>query len=196
MKETLAIVAAILAIAGNIPYLRDVLKGRAEPHAYSWFVWSVVMGINLFGQIAKGAGYGAWPTAVSWIFTVAIFLLALRFGRKNIVRQDTIFLCVALLGLIPWFVTKDPTFSVVIAVAIDLVAYAPTIRKTLQNPKTETPLLYGSNVLRHVLSLFSLQSYNIATVLHSVAMIITNLLMTAIILRGKKARESLVGKEG
>ncbi|MCC7469688.1 MAG: hypothetical protein IT284_00915 [Bacteroidetes bacterium] len=93
---------------------------------------------------------------------------------------------IALLGLIPWILTKDPTISVVIAVGIDLVAFAPTIRKTWVQPKSETPLLYAMNVARHILMLLSLQAYNLATVLHSIVMITTNTLMTGIILIRKK----------
>lgn len=183
MKETLAVAAALLAIAGNVPYIRDVLRGRVQPHAYTWLVWTLVTGITFFGQLAKGAGVGALPTFASGLFTVAIFSLSLRYGFKNPTRSDRAFLAVALAGLVPWVLTSDPTWSVVIAVGIDLVAFVPTLRKTWRAPMTETPLLYAMNVARHVLALFSLQAYNVATVLHSAAMIVTNGLMTAFILR-------------
>ncbi len=186
MKETLAIIAALLAIAGNLPYLWDIVKGRVKPHPYTWFVWSIVSGTVFFGILAKGAGIGALPTAASEIFTIIIFLFSLKFGFKRIPKTDTLFLVVALLGLIPWMLTGDPTLSVVIAVSIDLVAFAPTLRKTWNQSSTENPILYGSNVLRHVLALFSLQTYNIATTLHSIVMIIANTAMTAIILLRKK----------
>jgi hypothetical protein len=107
-------------------------------------------------------------------------------GLKKSKKTDTYFLLIALLGLIPWAITHDPTISVVIVVCIDLVAFVPTIRKTYENPDTERPLLYFMNVLRHILTLFSLQAYNIATILHSVAMILTNTLMSWILLRPKK----------
>lgn len=181
MKETFAIVAALLAIVGNVPYLRDVIKERVKPHPYTWAVWSIVSLITFFGQVAKGAGIGALPTAASEIFTIIIFLLSLKHGFKGIKKIDTIFLIIALLGLLPWIFTNDPTISVIIAVSIDLVAFIPTLRKTYKFPQTETPLLYTSNVLRHCLALMSLMSYNIATTLHSFAMIITNTLMTVII---------------
>lgn len=191
VKETFAIIAALLAIAGNIPYLRDIWKERVQPHPYTWFVWTIVSGIIFFGQVAKGAGIGALPTAASEIFTLIIFLFSLKYGFKGIVKTDTIFLIIAIFGIIPWLLTKDPTISVVIAVGIDLAAFVPTLRKTWRQPATETPLLYGSNVLRHMLALFSLQSYNIATTLHSIAMITTNTLMTWIILvRKHKTDES------
>jgi len=134
--------------------------------------------IIFFGQLAKGAGIGALPTAVAEILTIIIFFFSLKYGFKNIRKIDTVFLIVALLGIIPWVLTKDPTISVIIAVGIDLTAFVPTIRKTFISPKTETPTLYAMNVLRHILMLFSLQAYNVATTLHSIAMITTNNLET------------------
>ena len=75
MKETIAIIAALLAIVGNVPYLMDIVKRRVEPHPYTWFVWSIVSCIIFFGQISRGAGIGALPTASSEIFTIIIFIL-------------------------------------------------------------------------------------------------------------------------
>ena len=190
MKESIAIIAALLAVAGNIPYLIDIFRGNIKPHPYTWFVWSLVSATVFFGMLAKGAGIGALPAAASEIFTIIIFLFSLKYGFKDINRNDTILLVVALLGFIPWILTKDPTISVIIAVSIDLVAFVPTLRKTWQSPSTESPLLFSTNVLRHILALFSLQTYNIATMLHSLAMIITNTLMVVFIFR-KKLRSVL-----
>ncbi len=187
MKENIAIIAAILAVVGNLPYLWDVIKRKVEPHAYTWFVWSIVSCIVFFGQLSKGAGIGALPTGASEIFTIIIFFFSLPNGFKHVKKIDTFFLVVALLGLIPWILTKDPTISVIIAVSIDLIAFIPTLRKTWLKPKTETPLLYGTNVLRHALALFSLQTYNIATTLHSIVMIMANTTMTVFILRKKSS---------
>lgn len=193
MKETLAITASILAIAGNVPYLHDIIKKRVRPHPYTWFVWSIVSCIIFFGQLAKGAGIGALPTAASEIFTIIIFFFSLQYGFKKIKIIDKVFLCIALLGLIPWLLTKDPTVSVIIAVSIDIAAFIPTLRKTFIHPNTETPTLYSMNVFRHVLMLFSLQAYNVATMLHSVAMIISNSMMTMLIER-KKTKFFFLGK--
>ena len=190
-KMIIAIVAAILAFIGNVPYLIDVIKQKVKPHPYTWFVWTIVSCIVFFGQLAKGAGVGVIPTAAAEIFTIIIFLFSLRYGFKHITRTDTFFLIIALLGIIPWVLTKDPTVSVIIAVAIDFVGFMPTLRKTWQQPKTEAPLLYGMNVLRHILMLLSLQAYNVATMLHSIAMIITNSAMTAFIIIPRKNTKTL-----
>lgn len=181
MKESFAAVAALLAIAGNVPYVIAILRGRVKPHAYTWFVWTVVSAIVFFGQVAKGAGIGAIPTLAGEIFTLINFLLSLKYGYTEIRKVDTIFLVIALAGIIPWLLTNDPTASVIIAVGIDVIAFVPTLRKTWEAPSTETPILYSMNVIRHILALFSMQAYNIATTLHSIAMIVTNLTMTVLI---------------
>lgn len=187
MKEIMVFVAVILAIVGNVPYLRDVMTNKIQPHPYTWLVWSIVSAVTFFGQVVKGGGIGSIPTGIAELFTIVIFLFSLRYGFRDIEKRDTYFLIAALLGLIPWALTKDPTLSVVTVVSIDVVAFVPTLRKTWHRPKGETSILYAMNVLRHVLTLFSLQAYNVATTLHSIAMIIMNSLMTLFILIRKKA---------
>jgi hypothetical protein len=189
LKIILAIIASILAIVGNASYLKDVLKGNIKPHPYTWFIWSIVSMTTFFGGLAKGAGIGALPTGIAEGFTIIIFLFSLKYlfkGEAGHIRKiDNYFLVIALLGLIPWALTKDPTISVIVVVIVDIIAFLPTLRKTWTHPETERPLLYEMNVSRHVLTLFSLGSYNIATTFHSIAMICTNTIMTIFVKRKK-----------
>lgn len=186
MQQILVVIAAIIAVIGNVPYLRDVITNKIQPHPYTWLMWSIVSAVTFFGQVVKGAGIGSIPTGIAEGFTIIIFFFSLRYGFRNIRKQDTYFLVAALLGLIPWAVTKDPTLSVVTVVSIDVIAFVPTLRKAWQDPASETPLLYVMNVLRHILTLFSLSAYNVATTLHSIVMIFVNILMTSFILIRKK----------
>lgn len=190
-KEILVIVASLLALAGNIPYLINVVRGKVKPHPYTWLVWAIVSCVVFFGQIAKGAGMGAIPTGVSEIFTIIIFLFSIKYGFKNPPKTDKYFLILALLGLIPWILTKDPTISVIIVVSIDFIAFMPTLFKTYRHPKSETSLLYGSNVLRHSLALGALGSYNIATMLHSIVMIVINSIMVIFIKTCKEKKTEI-----
>lgn len=190
MKIALALIASVLAIIGNTSYLKDTFTGRVKPHPYTWFIWSIVSMTTFFGGLAKGAGIGALPTGIAEGFTIIIFLFSLKYlfkGEAGHIRMvDNYFLVIALLGLIPWALTNDPTISVITVVAIDVIAFIPTLRKTWAHPDTEKPLLYEMNVSRHILTLLSLGSYNIATTLHSIAMICTNTVMTLFIVRKKK----------
>ncbi len=191
MKESIAIIAAMLAFVGNLSYLKDVIRGRVHPHPYTWFIWSIVSMTTFFGGVAKGAGIGALPTGVAEGFTIIIFLFSLKYlfqGKVKHVRPvDTYFLIACIIGLVFWLYTKDPTISVAIVVIVDIIAFIPTLRKTWHHPETERPLLYEMNVGRHILTLFSLQAYNVATMFHSIAMVCTNALMTAFIMRRRRS---------
>lgn len=187
MKIVIVIIASILAIIGNISYFRDVLRGKIVPHPYTWFIWSIVSMTTFFGGLLKGAGLGILPTGIAEVFTILIFLFSTQYlfnGKAGHIRKvDNYFLIFALLGLIPWAITSDPTISVIVMVLIDVIAFIPTLRKTWAHPKTEKPMLYSMNVSRHILTLFSLDAYNIATTLHSVVMICINTTMVLFIKR-------------
>ena len=181
LKILFVIIASIFAIIGNVSYLRDVFQGKTIPHPYTWFIWSIVSLTTFFGGMVKGAGIGAIPTGIAEGFTVIIFLFSLQylFKKNNHIQPiDNYFFIAALLGLIPWIITRDPTLSIIVMVCIDVIAFIPTLRKTWKHPNTEQPILYEMNVARHILTLASLGSYNIATMLHSVVMICTNITMT------------------
>ena len=195
MKEAFAIAAAILALLSYIPYLRGVVKGQVQPHAYTWGIWSLVSGITLAAQIVKGAGIGAVPTATAACLTVAIFALSLTRGFRNVTRLDTTFLVLALAAVVPWILIKDPTISVVTAVAIDALGFAPTLRKTWVKPTSESVAMYALNVLRHLLSLLALEAYNLATVLHSGVMLIMNSAMVTVILVGVRVHRASSARE-
>jgi hypothetical protein len=190
MKETFAIISAVLVIVANVSYSLDIIKGRVKPHSYTWFIWSVVNGIVLGGQFVSGAGVGALPTLVNEVLTLINFLLSLKYGYRAITRIDTVFLSIAIAGIMVWLATNDATYSVVIAVGIDIAAFVPTLRKAWIEPKTEAKLLYGANLVRHVFALLSLEAYNVATTLHSIAMLVTNSLMTGILILRQKNKVS------
>ena len=181
MKITIAIIASLLAIVGNVPYLRDIIKGRVQPHPYTWLVWSLVSCI-IFWTSCKRAGLVHFRPLRLKCLLLSSFSFRSSMG-SNIFAKSILSFCDCIARYYSRLLTKDPTISVIIAVAIDVVAFIPTMRKTWARPETETPILYGMNVLRHILMLFSLQAYNIATTLHSIVMITTNTFMTVVIMR-------------
>ena len=83
MKEFLAVIASVLAIFGNLSYLKDTFKDTVKPHPYTWFIWSIVSLVNFFGQLQKGAGIGVLPTGIAEAFTIIIFIYSLKFIFKK-----------------------------------------------------------------------------------------------------------------
>ncbi len=185
MKEFIGLAAVLLSIVGHLPYITDTIKGKTQPHVFTWVIWAIVTILAFFGQWAKGGGAGSWTTGVTGLITVLIALLALKNGSKDITRSDRLFLAGALIAIIPWYLTDDPTLSIVIITLIDVLAFIPTVRKTIGNPSSETLFTYALNIPRHGLALIALENYNLATYLYPAALFFMNILMVSIIIRPK-----------
>lgn len=186
MKELLGAAAALLAIAQAIPYIIDIFRGKTKPHLYTYFIWSVVTALAFAGQYVAGGGPGSWTTGIMAIITIGVLLLCFKYGTEDITLFDGVFLVAALVAIIPWWITKDPMLSVILATIIDVLAFFPTIRKTYNEPSSETLISYISNLIRHPLSIAALSVYSITTVIYPAALFVMNLILVLVIMTGRK----------
>ncbi len=187
MKDFFGLLAVLLSVAATIPYIYDIYKGKTKPHLYTFIIWTIVTALVFLGQYAAGAGPGAWATGVSAVLTAVILVLSFKYGTDDVTKFDAVLLVCALAAIIVWWFTKDPTVSVAIATLIDVCAFAPTIRKTLNDPTSETLLAWVANILRHGFTLCALSNFVLATYLYPTALLFMNALVIFVILfRPKK----------
>jgi hypothetical protein len=186
MKEVLGFLTIVLGILGNIPYILDTFKWKTKPHLFSNLIWLVMTTVVFFGQLRAGAGPGAWTTCTMAIITLFIFLLSFKYGTKDITKVDVVFLVIGLLAIIPWYLTRDPTISVVIATIIDACGFFPTIRKTINDPSSETLSAWVINCIRHGLALFAIANFVLATYIYPIALLIMNMIVVYVIVSGRK----------
>src|SRR5258706_12346347 len=118
MKEILGLIAVGISIIGIIPYIFDTLHKKTKPHIFTWLTWSIITILAFLGQLVKGGGAGSWSTGVTGLLAIVVTILAFKNGTKNITKSDKLLFIGALLAIIPWYVTKDPTLSVIIVITI------------------------------------------------------------------------------
>lgn len=138
MTALFGYIAAILSILKVAPYIRDILKGKTKPERASWFIWTVLVWIALFSQLAKGATDSLWLTIGLAVAMLSVFFLSLKFGAGGFERKDKIALVIAAIGLVLWFVTNEATYALAIVIMIDAVGTALTAMKSYRNPSSET----------------------------------------------------------
>jgi hypothetical protein len=185
MKELIGGITVVLAFVGLIPYIIDIFKGKTQPHIFTWVVWAMVTLLAFFAQWMSGGGAGSWTTGVTGLLTIFIAIISIKKGSRDITTSDVAIFVVALIALVPWMMSKDPTISVIILTAVDALAFIPTIRKTIKAPGSETFSSYVIHFCRHSLSIFALSSYTIATCLYPGVVALCNLLIVVIILRSR-----------
>ncbi len=186
-KTIIGIIAVILAFVGYIPYIRDILKKKTTPHTFTWLIWTLAVGISAALQISGGAGGGAWTTVAVTFMCAFIFALGLKNGKRDIAKIDIIFFALALVSLFLWLVIHQPVWSIILIVLTDLLGFAPTIRKSWNNPYSETLSTYQITAFRHGLSIFALQQFNILTWLYPIAWTIANVVFCILLITRRRA---------
>lgn len=167
---------------GFLPYFRNLFAGSTKPHTFSWLIWGVLSTITFTAQVVSGAGPGAWIIGVAATLSLAVFVIAIFKGEKQITRLDEISLASSALGIALWIVTTNPLWSVVIVSIVDAVGYIPTFRKTYKQPYGETLTLYILSSFSFVISLFALQVFNLTTALYPTSLIATNIVFISMVL--------------
>lgn len=174
MLEILGIITVIMAIALHLPYLWQSIKKDITPHPFTWILWTTLTLIVFFIQVFEGAGPGAWGTGTVGFICLGIVFASLKNGFNDIKKIDIALFVCGVLTIPLWILTKDPTLSVILLVAIDLIAFAPTFRKSWAAPYQEPVYLYSLNVLRHGLSLFALANFTLTTALFPFCVMLAN----------------------
>lgn len=173
-QSILGIIGIAFGLARYVLYIRDILRGTAKPHPFSWFVWGLMAAIIFFAQLAEHAGAGAWVTGVVAVMCLGISVLAVFRGEKGITKTDWACLLAALIGVALWRITSEPLLAVVIITLADAIAYVPTYRKAFSKPHEEPAYSYGLAAMRSVFGVLALQSFTLTTVLYPASLIVTD----------------------
>ncbi|MBP6858205.1 MAG: hypothetical protein KBC33_00015 [Candidatus Pacebacteria bacterium] len=193
IKIILGAVAAALAILSSYLYIRDIFRGNTKPHTYTWLIWAIVTTIAFFGQVVSNGGPGAWATGVAAIVTIGTFFLSLnsKYGTKDITNFDKICLILAIISILPWILTKSVLWSVILATAIDLIAFFPTMRKTWHAPRSESLGSMYVDAIKHALSTVSMSNYSLITLIYPLSVLLTKFVIIGEIVFLRKIKPDL-----
>ncbi|MDO8626818.1 MAG: hypothetical protein Q7K39_05225 [Candidatus Magasanikbacteria bacterium] len=185
-KIILAAVGIVIGFVSYASYFHGIFTNKTKPHIFSWLVWATINWTAFFAQIVKGGGAGAWITATNAFLCTLVMVLALSRGEKNITKSDWYSLVGASAGIIGWILTKNPLTAVILVSLTDLFAIYPTFRKAYIKPFEENAFAFGIDLIKFILELFALKSFNLTTALFPITILINDsVLVTMILVRRK-----------
>lgn len=184
-KEILGIIAVVLAFGTYIPIYFGIFFGKVRPHIFTYLVWTITVGFAFVSSFLSGGGAGSWVLGVTVFLVGGIFLLCFKYGTKDITRFDTVALFFAIAALVPWFITKDPTISIILITIIEITSFFPTFRKTWNDPYSEIAFPWVINSAKHALTVLAVSSVSVATVFYPAVLISINLLLAGEIMYRK-----------
>jgi hypothetical protein len=164
-KEYLSAIGITLTFMAYIPYIRSILNNEIKPHVFSWGIWGVTTLIVFFAQLSDNGGVGAWVIGVSGTLVTAIALLAyFKKSDSSITKIDWLFLFIAIVSLFAWYFSSNALIAVIILTFMNVVGFAPTIRKSYAQPFSEGISFFIILVPRNLISIAALEHYSVTTV--------------------------------
>lgn len=173
-KLILGGLAVVIAFIGYFFYIRDIVRGKTKPHAFSWLMWGLLEAVAFFAQIAKDGGAGSWVTGAGALIAIGVSIVGFVQKEKDIKFVDWLALSGGLIGIVLWQVTSNPLLAVISVTVADAVAFVPTFRKGYHKPQEETLIEYALSSVKWGIGIFALQSLNLTTWLYPASLIITN----------------------
>jgi hypothetical protein len=143
------VLGSALTAGAALPYIIDIVRGRARPRIASWGIWTVVQAIG------AASGFSAWqlPAACYTLLCAAgcaaVVVLGWRHGSREFGRLDAVCVTlaaegVALLAVAAWVPRLIPmSWAVAVSVATDFLAYLPTFRHAWLRPDEEPWIPYA-----------------------------------------------------
>jgi hypothetical protein len=190
MKEIISTIAVILTFVAYIPYYRDILRDKTQPHIYSWSLWGLLTVLLVALQIKGGAGSAIWVTIAAGLLCIGVVILSLRNGKKDITTSDTVVAILSLIAIGFWLIADQPAISITLVIVADMLAFIPTVRKSWNKPHSETLSLYVTNALRFFLALAAVENYTYLSTSWILAWAIGNALFSIMLaIRQKQVRD-------
>ncbi len=186
---SVGMIAGTVGILGFVPYAVGIINRTTKPNKATWIVWAVLGAVIAASYYAAGATESAWvPVAYAFgIFIIAI--LSLKYGEEKWTPLDKGCLAGAALGLALWALTGEAATALYIATLVDAAGSVPTIRKTYEDPGSESRAAWALFLLAAVINLFAIREWTLSSASYPVYLVILDLVMIALVLR--KPRNAL-----
>jgi hypothetical protein len=134
----LGIAAGLCSCVDELPYIRDVLRGRTRPHRGTWGIWALLAITAFASQLAAGAGWSLLMLGAQAVSVTAVFALSIPRGVGGLGYADAALGAAALCGIVGWLASSQPVVATVCVVGADLAAFALMVPKAWRDPHSET----------------------------------------------------------
>ncbi len=165
INENFVFLGFAIALIGLFSYLKDTIQGKVQPNRVTWFLWALAPLIAFTAQIQEGVGLEAVLTFSVGFNPLLVFLASFLNKKAQWKLTKFDFICggLSILGLILWFITKDPIMAIVFAILADTLAALPTVVKSWKEPETENYWPFLTAIINSGIALLIVKDWNFAT---------------------------------
>jgi hypothetical protein len=181
-KEEMGALAVLIALIAYAIYGWQTIRGETRPHPLSWLIFGILTGTGFLVQWNQGAGAGSWVMGFTAVICFVLAGMSVKKGERIFPWYEWTFLIAAGVVFIFYIWTKEPTISAVLATAVDVLGYGPTLTKAWSRPATDSVTSFALNSVKFIPSLFAMESVSIATCVYPSTLIVVNAAVAILLL--------------
>lgn len=178
-------ISLIVTVLGAIPYIVSIFRTDVRPERTTWGIWTVVLVLAVISYRAAGAGDSIWFLVGDLFITGVIFVISLFRGVGGWSKVDIASITVALMGLVIWQTSHSPVWQMIGTLTADMVAIVPTLKKSLEDPMNDSPVIFATGSIAALLGVFSVGEWNIILLFYPAHLYTANFLTAVVIGTGR-----------
>lgn len=182
MTTFLIVLSSVITVTAAIPYIVEILRGKAKPRVASWLTWAVLTGIACAAAFVDGQVPTGVLLLIATIGTALIAILGLKYGDHHFEKLDWWCLAGAGVGLLLWWIFNSPEVAVIAAVTIDLIGAIPTFKHSWLKPHEETWITFALSGLGAGITLAISGEWAITATAYPLYLVVANFALAACIL--------------
>ena len=183
MPHPLILLSSLIALISPIIYARAIFRGEAKPHRTTRLVLLTITLLSTFALFAQHDTVAIWLAGVSALQAIFIFILSLKYGMGGYSITDGLCLVVAIIGILFWQITQDPTVGLYFAILADFTGMVPSLIKTYKMPHTEIYMFFLLDVFAGFFNLLAVKQWTASEVSFPLYIMLINLAMVVLVLR-------------
>jgi hypothetical protein len=156
MRFLLLTLGSLLPLVAGLVYAVSIVRGEVRPQITTRLLLMVVTLVAFLSLLAGHDHSGMWLALTSFIESLIIWLLALRFGIGSLFnRLDIICLALCGVGVGLWIVSGQSLLGLLASIVADCIGCVPSLVKTWKLPYTETTAFYLFGMVAGLCILFA-----------------------------------------
>lgn len=179
-------VAGFLVFASYVPFILAILSKKVSPSRVTWFIWFGVNGLIASSSYALGARETIWVALGDGLGSLAIGMLALKYGEGGWTRLDRRCLVGVGLSALLWWWFNSPLIALCANIAIDLIGIILNARKSHHKPDGKELIAWGLFFLGSAANMFAINRWTFAIALYPISQIVGIGLIAVIVFRSKR----------
>lgn len=159
MQFIASIFSSLLFIATFSYYCYRVYKGTVRVSVSTFCVLTITSVSQAIALTIAGSLYAAVFMSIGSVVNFLIVFFALRRKNFEFKMLDKISFAAALVGIVVWYITKNPKLDVYILTLAIFISITPAVVKTFKDPYSEDLLAWYLTFLASLVFLCTITSF-------------------------------------